>query len=220
MNEKPTLRLLPVPSFHHELSIKATQSGITVLKQSRYRKRYTGSKHSAIDINGKMFTNANDLKKIITAAEKPGGRRRNATQSEVALTVDQIQRPPKSYQVNKTEVKNRIFGMINTMRGKKELYFWTVTFPVNTTDATAYRLYNTWLTTLRQKKWLREYLWIAERQQNGTIHFHVAIPHRLSVVAANRAMQVILATAAKRKEIAFSVYQCKRYNGIDIAKNR
>ena len=220
MTEKPPFQLLPVPSFHHELSIKATQTGITVLKQSRYLKRYTGSKNSAIDINGKMFTNANELKKIIAADEKPGGRRRNATQSEVALTADQIQRPPKSYQVNKTEVKNRLFGMINTMRGKKELYFWTITFPQNTTDAIAYRLYNTWLTTLRQKKWLREYLWIAERQQNGTIHFHVAIPHRLSVVAANRAMQVILATAAKRKEIAFSIYQCKRYNGVDIAKNR
>jgi hypothetical protein len=73
---------------------------------------------------------------------------------------------------------------------------------------------------LRQKKWLREYLWVAERQQNGTIHFHAAIPHRLSIVAANNAMRVTLATAAKRKEINFSVYQCKRYNGIDIAKNR
>jgi len=203
MTEKPPFQLLPVPSFHHELSIKATQTGITVLKQSRYRKRYTGSKNSAIDINGKMHLNANDLKKIIASDAKPGNQRRAVTQSGVALTTDAVLNPPKSYKVNKTEVKNRLFGMINTMRGKKELYFWTVTFPVNTTDATAYRLYNTWLTTLRQKKWLREYLWIAERQQNGTIHFHVAIPHRLSVVAANRAMQVILATAAKKKEITF-----------------
>jgi hypothetical protein len=109
MTEKPPFQLLPVPSFHHELSIKATQTGITVLKQSRYRKRYTGSKNSAIDINGKMHLKANDLKKLIAADEKPGGRRRNATQSEVALTVDQIQRPPKSYKVNKTEVKNRLF---------------------------------------------------------------------------------------------------------------
>ena len=220
MSEKIPFPLLPVPPFHHELTIKASASGITVLKASRFRKRYTGSKHSAIDINGKMHLKASDLKKLIAADGEPGTQRRAVTQSGVAVTTDAILRPPKTYRVHKTEVRNRIFGMINTMRGKKELYFWTVTFPKNTTDATAYRLYNIWLTTLRQKKWLREYIWVAERQQNGTIHFHIAIPHRLSVVAANRAMQTILATAARKKEIEFSVFQCKRYNGIDIAKNR
>lgn len=223
MSEKIPFPLLPVPAFHHELTIKASAAGITVLKGSRYRKRYTGSKHSTIDINGKMYLKASDLKKeqLLQDGGKNGGgapRRRAATQSDVAVNADAIKE--RSYKVHKTEVRNRIFGMINTMRGKKELYFWTVTFPEKTTDATAYRLYNIWLTTLRQKKWLREYIWVAERQQNGTIHFHIAIPHRLSVTAANGVMRVTLATAAKRKEIPFNVYQCKRYNGVDIAKNR
>jgi hypothetical protein len=214
--------LLPVPAFHHELTIKASAAGITILKGSRFRKRYTGSRQSAVDINGKMYLRAADLKKIIAESSTDPGRRpgKAATQSEIALTADQLQRPPKYYKVAKTEVRNRILGMINTQRGKKELYFWTVTFPEGTIDAVAYRLFQIWLTTLRQKKWLREYLWIAERQQNGTIHFHLAIPHRLSVVAANNAMRTILKTAAKRNEIPFNVYRCKRYNGIDIAKNR
>ncbi len=211
---------MPVPAFHHELTIKASAAGITVLKTGRFKKRYTGSRHTAIDINGKMYLKAADLKKINADQEKPRPRIKAVTQSDVAIVADQLQRPPKTYKVHKTEVRNRLFGMINTMRGKKELYFWTITFPMGTSDPVAYRLYNIWLTTLRQKKWLREYLWVAERQQNGTIHFHVAIPHKLSVVAANNAMRTILATACKRKEINFSVYQCKRYNGIDIAKNR
>ena len=130
--------------------------------------------------------------------------------------------PPreKTFKVHKTEVRNRIFGMINTMNGRKELYFWTVTFPMNTPDHIVYKLFNTWLTTLRQKKWLKNYLWIAERQQNGTVHFHIAIPHKMSVVAANNAMRTVLRSAAIKKEIPFHVSQCKRYNGIDIAKNR
>jgi hypothetical protein len=220
MNSTP-FPLLPVPPFHHELTIKASAAGITILKGSRFRKRYTGSRQSAIDINGKMFLRAADLKKIIRDQDtKPRVRGTAATQSDIALTADAIQRPPKNYKVAKTEVRNRIFGMINTQRGKKELYFWTVTFPEGTGDSIAYRLFQVWLTTLRQKKWLREYLWIAERQQKGTVHFHLAIPHQLSVVAANNAMRTILKTAAKRNEIPFNVYQCKRYNGIDIAKNR
>ena len=224
MSEKIPFRLLTVPPFHHELTIKASQSGITVLKGSRYKKRYTGSKHSAIDINGKMYLKAKDLK-IVSANPADKKNRRpviNKAPGSADLNGGNEDTQPrvKSFKVHKTEVRNRIFGMINTMKGKKELYFWTVMFPLSTPDAVAYRLYNVWLTTLRQKKWLKDYLWIAERQQNGTIHFHIAIPHRLSIVAANNAMRVVLSTAAKRKEINFSVYQCKRYNGIDIAKNR
>jgi len=167
-----------------------------------------------------MYLKAADLKKINQDQDKGPARIRHKTQSDVALVADQLQRPPKNYRVHKTEVRNRVLGMINTMRGKKELYFWTVTFPGNTADAIAYKLFNTWLTTCRQKKWLREYLWIAERQQNGTVHFHLAIPHKMSVQLANNAMRTTLKNAALKKEIPFNVYQCKRYNGIDIAKNR
>ncbi len=224
-------RLLPVPSFQHELTIKASAAGITVLKEGRFKKRYTGSRHSAIDINGKLYLKAADLKKINQAQEKrPVIRIKAATQSDVALVADQIQRPQKNYKVHKTEVRNRIFGMINTMRGKKELYFWTITFPAGTADGIAYKLFNTWLTTCRQKKWLREYLWIAERQTGerledkskatNTVHFHLAIPHRMSVQLANNAMRTTLKNAALKKEIPFNIHQCKRYNGIDIAKNR
>lgn len=221
MSEKTPFPLLPVPAQHHELTVKASNAGITVLTGGRYRKRYTGSKRSEVDINGRMWLKAGELKKHIASERPPDPKRKKAaTQSDIAIAADAIQERKKNYTVNKVEVRNRLFGMINTQRGKKELYFWTITFPKNTNDATAYRLYNTWLTTLRQKKWLREYIWVAERQANGTIHFHIGIPHKLSVVAANRSMQTILSTAAKKKEIEFSVYQCKRYNGIDIAKNR
>jgi hypothetical protein len=106
------------------------------------------------------------------------------------------------------------------MKGSKELYFWTITFPAKTSDEIAYQAFNTWLTTLRQKKHLRDYLWIAERQKIGTIHFHIAIPHRMSVVHANRVMRTILVTFCKRRAIDFSIFQCKRYNGVDICKNR
>lgn len=93
----------------------------------------------------------------------------------------------KEYSVNKQKVRQRILGYINTMKGTKELYFWTVSFPAGTPDDICYQAFNTWLTTLRTPRrnkdgkqidkdgklvtrWkmsramLREYLWIAERQ--------------------------------------------------------
>lgn len=229
----PPNRLLPVPAFIHELKIKATHTGITILKDGRFKKRYIGSKQAAVDINGKLYLRSADMKRanlgegITDRAQKKGLR--SSTQPpaknpeplrDSESSTKQLSTIKREYRVNKLEVRQRLFSMINTMKGGKELYFWTVTFPQGTSDERAYQAFNTWLTTLRQSRFLRNYLWIAERQQNGTVHFHIAIPHKMSVVHANRMMRVTLTTFAKRKEIPFSVYQCKRYNGIDIAKNR
>ena len=225
-------RLLPVPSMIHELTIKASAAGITVLREGRFRKRYTGSRTAEIDINGKLYLKRSEYVKAIQGND-PGTKKRSPTKGtpnrSTLLTeikesnvTDNNPQPTKrcEYRVNKVEVRNRIHGMINTGRGKKELYFWTVTFPKGIADDLAYRAFNTWLTTLRQKKFLRNYLWIAERQENGTIHFHIAIPHKMSVVLANRSMRVILSSFAKRGELALTIHQVKRYNGVDISKNR
>lgn len=229
----PPKQLLPVPAFIHDLTIKATHTGITVLKEGRFKKRYTGSRQAAVDINGKLYLKAEDLKKAARSEKISGhaikkGMRPSSHAPTGTADPHQQDKPTdkklstatREYRVNKLEVRQRILTMINTMKGGRELYFWTITFPAGTSDQVAYRAFNTWLTTLRQNKFLRNYLWIAERQQNNTIHFHMAVPHKMSVVHANRMMRVTLSTFAKRREIAFSVYQCKRYNGIDIAKNR
>lgn len=239
----PPSKLLPVPAFIHDLTIKATHNGITVLKEGRFKKRYVGSKQAAVDINGKLYVRAADMKRALAVegtterAIKKGLRPSAQTPAKIPeplreneSTKKTLSTAPREYRVNKLEVRQRLLTMINTMKGGKELYFWTVTFPAGTSDAIAYQAFNTWLTTLRQKKFLRNYLWVAERQTGDrlddkskathTIHFHIAIPHKMSVVHANRMMRTTLSTFAKRREIPFSVYQCKRYNGIDIAKNR
>lgn len=233
MTKKP--RFLPVPAFHNELLIKATHTGIVLLKDGRFKKRYTGSKYSTVDINGKFYERAGDLQKELKAdrlardpvrakkkpAESPetaGLISRSENQGENTLST--TKKKHCEYRVNKMEVRQRILSMINTMKGKRELYFWTVTFPAGMPDQLCYQGFNTWLTTLRQKKMLKDYIWIAERQQNGTIHFHIAIPHKMHVVTANRLMRTTLATFCRNKLINYSVFQAKRYNGVDICKNR
>lgn len=260
-------QLLRLESCLADYTVKATLSGITILKQNRFRKRYTGSKTHAVDINGKLWVDANELKKItgpervVTGKKKgpvpPGtGPITNEIGYEITdfyselptnevdfftnlpdLSTDEPSPEKKGYRINKREVRQRLLGMINTRAGKKELYFWTITFPKGTPDDVAYQAFNTWLTTLRARdkyngrRYLKNYLWVAERQDGkrltdptktatNTIHFHIAIPHKMPVQKANSAMQTILKNLATAGKIPFTVHQCKRYNGVDIAKNR
>lgn len=243
------MHLLQVPPQHHDLTLKCTTSGIVILPEGRFRTRYTGSAKHAVDINGKLWESKGELKKhVFQPKDEPKKKRKPwqekplverlkhlfvykyhnnlSTLKNKLLTFVKDLSPKKEttrrkdYRIHKREVRNRILGMINTSSGKKELYFWTVTFPEKTPDPVAYQLFNIWLTTLRQKKYLKNYIWVAERQKNGTIHYHIAIPHKMPVKVANGHMRVTMVTFAKRGLLPFSVYQCKRYNGIDIAKNR
>lgn len=147
----------------------------------------------------------------------------------------------KSYKVNKGKVRSRILTYINTQKGKKNLFFWTVTFPAHTPDDTCYQAFNTWLTALRQRGMLKEYLWIAERQTGerlkdgkeatNTIHFHIAIPHYMNVQRANGMMRGTLKNLAKEGKMPGAVCSGKtgetyflpcvaKYNGVDICKHR
>jgi hypothetical protein len=229
-----------VPSVHQShLSLKVTQTGVTFLTKYRYRTRYTGSKNCAVDINGNLYLNASELKaaegkdKKNAAAVQANRKQCNVhvLQRSDNFSTQQNEFSPnntalstkkqfRGYRINKREVRQRLLGYINTQRGKKELYFWTVTFPKGTSDDMCYRIFNIWLTSLRKYKMLREYLWVAERQENGTVHFHIAIPHKMSVQRANAMMAGTLKTFARRGDIPFTVWQCARYNGVDIAKNR
>lgn len=240
------LSLPSVPSSV-DLSLKASASGVIYLKQGRYRSRYTGNKNSAVDINGKLWLKAADLKAAIKSGNTDKKRPKNkkarvetqAVESFTYLNSGQISEnfsthtpellteipnlptlPPKTYTVNKKEVRQRILGYMNTQKGKKELFFWTVTFPPAVDDNTAYQAYNTWLTRLRQLKMLKEYIWIAERQEKGTIHFHIAVPHYMNVHRANAQMRGTLKNLARKGVLNMPADAFRKYNGVDIAKNR
>lgn len=244
-------RLLKLESCLADYTVKATISGITILKQNRFRKRYTGSKTHAVDINGKLWIDAKELKKLID----PAPQKKRAPSAKGAPYTDEVEHETtdffydlptheqefltnlpqlstlqpvpekKGYRIHKREVRQRLLAMIHSKAGKKELYFWTITFPQGTADAVAYQAFNTWLTTLRTKdkfgrRFLKNYLWVAERQKNNTVHFHIAIPHKMPVKYANGAMQTILKNLSEKSLLPFTKAQCKRYNGVDIAKNR
>ncbi len=205
------MQLLKAPHFYEEQLIKASYTGIVFLKQGRYRNRYLGSKQFTVSPDG-VLTNA--VKKITPAPT--GVTRRKLTKCSPYVR----DKDKQTYTINKTEIRSRIFAMIGSQPpGSRQLYFWTITFPMKTNDETIYRLFNTWLTKLRERKLLKDYLWIAERQKNGTLHFHMCIPHTMNVKIANREMMVTLCNAARLGNLNnYALHNCKRYNGVDISK--
>lgn len=231
-----------IPPHYYDLNIKATGSGIVFLKDSKFKNRYTGNKYCLVDPVGNLCLDANSIRKKEKEerdkknppTKKKGGENNLFYDYLPTASKENLPTPQKElltenkglstkfrgYTINKQLVRQRILGYLNTMKGEKELYFWTVTFPLGLSDDTIYQIFNIWLTSLRQYKMLKEYVWIAERQKNGTIHYHIAVPHKMPVYKANAMMQGTLKGFAKKGLIPVTVHQCKRYNGVDIAKNR
>lgn len=260
----PTLGRVPsLTSTDCDLVVKATQTGIVFLTERRYKKRYSGSKKHAVDINGSLWLQASELKKAEQACVKDKGSGRGKKKpgdappdlkvvsncsgypttrsgqisdeiptSENFTGANPKKERKKSYTVNKKEVRQRILGYINTQRGKKQLFFWTVSFPDKTPDDFCYQALNTWLTMLRKYRMLKDYLWVAERQDGkraapgklptNTIHFHIAIPHYMNVHRANAMMRGTLKTFAKQGLIPYQPHsvQIAKYNGVDLCKHK
>lgn len=63
----------------------------------------------------------------------------------------------------------------------REKIFCTLTFISETDDKTAQIILNKFLTTLRSDFEKLQYLWCAESQENGNIHFHLIINRRLPI---------------------------------------
>jgi len=211
------MQYLDLPTTLEDMTVSLGMNGVTILSKSRFKARHKGLT-DIVQVPRTGFIMK--PKKVIDTTKR---KRQSRLPKHVKNTSDQCNekkvRIPK-YVIDKTEVTNRIKGYLNQMRGEKMLYFWTITFPNTTTEDTAYILLNKWLTRLRTEKMLREYLWIAEKQENGTVHFHMVINQKMNVQKANKFMRASIMHSINKGEIVYSRLDAMRYNGVDIAKDR
>jgi hypothetical protein len=222
------MQLLRIPEHYKDMTTQATLTGITVLKESKFKARHGGMKIIVQKPREGLILKANDrLEAERLAASKPKRKKPKVLVED--CQVKKVRMP--QFRVNKKEVSHRIRNMVNQMKGEKKLFFWTISFPEFTTDDTCYLLFNKWLTRCRRDLNLKSYLWVAERQTGerltdktkaatNTIHFHIAIHQRICVQKANRFMRAAIMTCIKNKEINLTHDQAKKYNGVDIAKDR
>lgn len=228
------------------LTIKISPKGLTVLSWEpgatgglSFGNRYVGSRSYIVDAAGNLFTRADYLLEYPRDKKKGPSLKRSPdkiiskdeikVQTPCELSTNILELSPenrelstetvkKNYRVNARIIKQRIQSFLNTKTGGRALYFWTISFPQGTPDNVGHAMFNVWLTMLRKHGLLKMYLWVSERQKNGTIHFHMLVPHFMNVRLANSFMRGTLKTYSKKGLVPFSVHSCSRYNGVDICK--
>ena len=210
-------------TIFHEKRIKATISGLTVLKEGKYKGRYKLAHGYAMMAQGEIIVKPKDL----TAVKPKTPKALKLNTDSMGEIEPHTTNRKKSYSIAKQIVRNRMRAMINMLQQsrdrikKPKLYFFTVSFLAGTPDNLCYQVLNTWLTELRQRKLLLSYLWVAERQGNGTIHFHLAVPHYMKAPYVNRIMKKILLDQKNKGALPdWDRKKLMKYNGVDIAKNR
>lgn len=126
----------------------------------------------------------------------------------------------RSYVLNKSKIRKKIVAYSHTKPAKKALYFYTVSFPLSLSDELAYKYFNIFLTRCRKSAGLESYLWVAERQQNSTLHFHFLTTNFMMVQKINGYMRASLLHGVEKKEFEYDIEKIQKYNGVDISKNR
>lgn len=126
----------------------------------------------------------------------------------------------KLYSINKRKVRARLQNFMNTDYGDSNLYFYTVTFAKGTSEQVGTKLINSVLTVLRSRYQVEHYLWIKERQKNGTIHYHICIFHYVRVRIINELVKKYIKHGIRKGTINWSTTAANNYNGVDIAKDR
>lgn len=125
----------------------------------------------------------------------------------------------KGYKLNKTKVRKRCFAFSRLKKSAKFFAFYTITFPSGLSDQSCYKFFNLWLTRCRKTGGLNSYLWVAERQKNETIHFHLLTNDYMEIKAVNGYMAKALSNGKKKEdEEALNSFDPKKYNGIDVKK--
>lgn len=209
--------VLDWPKFSEDLSVAVTLTGVKFKKEGSYNYRHKFPKGVG------SWPGLGVVKEKII----PPHLRRNPPKIQVKKKKCSNQEPPakkverkKEYVINKSQVRHRLLNWVNIKKDRPQLYFWTVSFPLGTRDEVGNLLLNKWLTRLRQEKKIKNYLWVSERQENGTIHYHIAIPHYLNVQKANKYMRACIFTCIDQGLINYSRKEAVKYNGVDIAKDR
>ena len=120
------------------------------------------------------------------------------------------------YRINKTKIKQKIYALFNLKCSRKFIAFYSVSFPFNTSDDQAFICWNYWLTLLRKEYNLTNYIWVSERQKNGTLHYHMLTNNYMPILQINRGMAIIINNQVLEGRMEWLSSSLDRYNGVDV----
>lgn len=138
--------------------------------------------------------------------------------SEIGSSSDIEVEEKKAFRLNKSKVKKKCHALSRLEKSRKFLAFYSISFPAGLPDENAYKIFNTWLTRCRKDANLNTYLWVAERQKNGTIHFHLLTNDFMPIRQVNGFMARCLLSEKKKGIEALKNMDLEKYNGVDVKK--
>ena len=181
-----------------------TRLGVLSINQKGFRSQFGGSSKFRAGNNHITLKNwgINPAdKKIITPSQK--------------VLSDEVS-PKKLYKLRKNKIRNKILNFFSLNSSKKFCAFYSISFPINIPDKIAYQVLNIWLTRCRKSNGLKSYLWVAERQKNGTLHFHLITNNFMQIRQVNEYMRQSLLSQFSKGNLECNLKSIEKYNGIDV----
>jgi len=122
----------------------------------------------------------------------------------------------RTYKLNKTKVRKKITALCRLDHAIKFIAFYSISFPSDADDDVLYKIFNKWLTNCRKRYGLQTYLWVAERQKNGTLHFHLLTTNKMAIRAVNNAMAIAIDNEVRSGNMTWGATSADKYNGVDV----
>lgn len=145
-------------------------------------------------------------------------RVRQAQLGEILLNASLSTRKKKEvYSLNKKKVREKCSAFFGLRQSRKFLAFYSISFPLGMNDSDIMQCFNTYLTRCRKKMRLTSYLWVAERQKNGTLHFHMLTNNYMPIRVVNYFMGKTIENVLKKKHSDIK-FNSKTYNGVDVKR--
>ena len=141
-----------------------------------------------------------DQERLQTSEEKNGKNNDASWDSEKDNPLRKVKKfhSSKSLQLRGTsertkhKIKDKMLSFFEASKGKKgfrhnkvDFYFITLTFINKVNDKLAISVLNKFLTVLKNKYGNFGYIWVAEKQQNGNIHYHMIADKRFNLYYLN-----------------------------------
>lgn len=121
-----------------------------------------------------------------------------------------------TYKLNKSKVRNKLTALCRLEASRSFIAFYSISFPNDSEDKIIYKMFNKWLTNCRKRYGLKTYAWVAERQDNGTLHFHILTPNWMDIQKVNKAMAVTINNEVLKGNASWGESSMDKYNGVDV----
>lgn len=144
-------------------------------------------------------------------------KEREEAEKKLNASLTQKRTKKTEYILNKKKVREKCTAFFGLKSSVKFLAFYSISYHQYLDDNSIMKSFNTFLTRCRKDFRLKSYLWVAERQKNGTLHFHLLTNSFMPIRRVNYYMARTIKNIIEKNNIDVA-FDYKRYNGVDVKR--